>query len=199
MSFYSSHTEQALTALLREGDEGAFVEIYRRNWQRMYNTAYKRLKDPFQCEDLVQNIFTDIWERRTDLLIANLQAYLQTAVRFQVIKYSTRMSDVAPFADILESSLASAIGTDDPLIENELLDLVKLWIAALPAKRREIFVLYYLEDLSSDQIAERIGISQKTVQNQLATATNTLRAQLSKVLMLCLILQLPVRLEDFSK
>lgn len=109
------------------------------------------------------------------------------------------MSDVAPFADILESSLASAIGTDDPLIENELLDLVKLWIAALPEKRREIFVLYYLEDLSSDQIAERIGISQKTVQNQLATATNTLRSQLSKVLMLCLILQLPIQLEDFSK
>jgi RNA polymerase sigma-70 factor (ECF subfamily) len=196
MSFYKNHTEQELTALLREGSEPAFVEIYRRNWQRMYNTAYKRLKDPFQCEDLVQNIFTDLWEKRTEILINNLQAYLQTAVRFQVIKYSTRTSNVSHFADILETTLASAGNTDDPIIENELLELVRLWVAALPEKRREIFILYYMEEHPSDRIAELLGISQKTVQNQLATAANALRSQLSKVFLISLILQFPTRMME---
>ncbi|MFN8345246.1 MAG: sigma-70 family RNA polymerase sigma factor [Spirosomataceae bacterium] len=191
MSINKNHSEQELTALLREGNETAFVEIYRRNWQRMYNTAYKRLKDAYQCEDLVQNIFTDLWERRTEILIGNLQAYLQTAVKFQVIKYSTRTSDVSPFVEILETTLASADNTDDPIIENELSELVRLWVAALPEKRREIFVLYYMEEHSSHRIAELLGISQKTVQNQLATAANALRSQLSKVLLVSLILQLP--------
>lgn len=194
MYFYGNHTEQELTALLYEGNEAAFVEIYRRNWQRMYSTAYKRLKDPYVCEDLVQNIFTDLWDRRTEVLIGNLQAYLQTAVRFQVIKYSTRASDVSPFSDLIETTLTSAISPDDSLIENELLELVRLWIAALPEKRREIFILYYMEDLTSDRIAELLGISQKTVQNQLATAANTLRSQLSKMLLLCLLLQLSTRI-----
>lgn len=196
MYFYGNHTEQELTALLYEGDETAFVEIYRRNWQRMYNTAYKRLKDAYQCEDLVQNIFTDLWERRTAMLIGNLQAYLQTAVRFQVIKYSTRTSDVSPFADILESTLASAGNTDDPIIENELSELVRVWVAALPEKRREIFILYYMEEHPSDRIAELLGISQKTVQNQLATAANSLRSQLTKVLLISLMLQLPTRMME---
>ncbi len=196
MFLYKNHTEQELTALLREGDETAFVEIYRRNWQRMYNTAYKRLKDAYQCEDIVQNIFTDLWERRTEILIGNLQAYLQTAVKFQVIKYSTRTSNVSPFVDILETTIVSTGNADDPIIENELLELVRLWVAALPEKRREIFVLYYMEEHPSDRIAELLGISQKTVQNQLATATNALRSQLSKVLLICLILQLPTRIME---
>lgn len=196
MPFYKNHTEQELTALLREGDATAFVEIYRRNWQRMYNTAYKRLKDPYQCEDLVQNIFTDLWERRTEVLIGNLQAYLQTAVRFQVVKYTTRTSNVSPFADILETTLASAGNTDDSIIENELLELVRLWVAALPEKRREIFILYYMEEHSSERIAELLGISQKTVQNQLATATGALRSQLSKVLLVCLMLQFSTRMME---
>jgi RNA polymerase sigma factor (sigma-70 family) len=131
-----------------------------------------------------------------EVLIGNLQAYLQTAVRFQVIKYSTRASDVSPFSDLIKTTLTSAISPDDSLIENELLELVRLWIAALPEKRREIFILYYMEDLTSDRIAELLGISQKTVQNQLATAANTLRSQLSKMLLLCLLLQLSTRIME---
>lgn len=65
MASYGTHSELQLTALLREGDGEAFVEIYRRNWRMMYNAAFKRLHDEKQCEDLVQNVFTDLWARRS--------------------------------------------------------------------------------------------------------------------------------------
>ena len=184
MSSYQHHSEQQLTALLREGDEEAFVEIYRRNWRRMYNAAFRRLHDENQCEDLVQNIFTDLWERRREADIENLPAYLHTAVRFQVIRQVTRSQGVSPLAENLESALISPLRSEDPLIEKETLEIVKLWIAALPEKRREIFLMYYTEELSSSRIAEVLGVSQKTVQNQIATATNSIREQLSKILFL---------------
>jgi len=60
----------------------------------------------------------------------------------------------------------------------------------LPEKRREIFTMYYMEELSSAQIAELLGISQKTVQNQITTATNHIREQLFKILFLVLIIQI---------
>lgn len=187
MSSYRNHSELQLTALLQEGDGEAFVEIYRRNWRMMYNAAFKRLRDEKQCEDLVQNVFTDLWERRGEVDIDNLPAYLGTAVRFQVIKHSTRTRDASPLTDTLESTLISSLRSEDPLIEKETLEIVKLWIAALPEKRREIFLMYYMEELSSSKIAEVLGVSRKTVQNQIATATSSIRDQLSKILFLYIV------------
>ncbi len=153
----------------------------------MYNSAFKRLHDEKQCEDLVQNVFADLWERRGEAEIENLAAYLNTAVRFQVIKHSTRTRGASPLTDNLESTLISSLCPEDPLIEQEILEIVKLWIAALPEKRREIFLMYYKEELSSSRIAEVLGVSRKTVQNQIATATNSIRDQLSKILFLYVI------------
>lgn len=153
----------------------------------MYNSAFKRLHDEKQCEDLVQNVFTDLWERRGEVDIENLPAYLHTAVRFQVIRHSTRTRAASPLTDNLESILISPLQPEDPLIEQEILEIVRLWIAALPEKRREIFLMYYTEELSSSRIAEVLGVSRKTVQNQIATATNSIRDQLSKILFLYII------------
>ena len=182
MSSYSNHSELQLTALLREGDGEAFLEIYRRNWRMMDNSACNRLHDEKQCEDLVQNVFTDLWARRGEVEIENLPAYLNTAVRFQVIRHSTRTPGASPLTDYLESTLISPQRSEDPLIEKETLEIITLWIAALPEKRREIFLVHYMEELSSSRIAEVLGVSQKTVQNQIATATNSIRDQLSKIL-----------------
>lgn len=186
MSLYQNHSEQELSALLRTGDREAFVEIYRRNWRSLYNAAFRRLQDEPLCEDLVQNVFTDLWERRDEIVIENLPAYLHTAVRFQVIKCAARAHPVFPLVGDLESRLLSPLRAEDPLIEQETLDLVKLWVAALPEKRREIFLMYYTEELSSAKIAELLGVSRKTVQNQIAAATSRIRDQLSKVLFLFL-------------
>ncbi len=187
MLSYNNHSELQLAALLREGDGEAFVEIYRRNWRMMYNSAFKRLRDEKQCEDLVQNVFTDLWARRGEVDIENLSAYLNTAVKFQVIRHSTRTPGASPLTDNLEGTLISPLRSEDPLIEKETLEIIQLWIAALPEKRREIFLMYYMEELSSSRIAEVLGVSQKTVQNQVATATNSIRDQLSKILFLYII------------
>jgi RNA polymerase sigma-70 factor (family 1) len=174
-------TDHELTTLLSKGDEEAFVEIYRRYWRRLYNSAFKRLKDEDQCEDVVQNIFTDLWERRNGLEITNIEAYLTTAVRFQVIKFSSRNLSKNHFVDLVETTLTSSLLTDSSLLDDELAELLRLWMSALPEKRRKIFVMHFIEGLDTNHIAEQLGLSQKTVQNQLAVTSGALRNQILRV------------------
>jgi RNA polymerase sigma-70 factor (ECF subfamily) len=63
----------------------------------------------------------------------------------------------------------------------EMQQLIELWIETLPVKRKEIFILYYREQLTTQEIAERLNLSQKTVQNQLGLAFNDLRGKLPDV------------------
>ena len=93
MPGYKKFCDADLVVFLIEGDEKAFTELYRRHWQNMFNSAYKRLHNTAQSQDIVQNIFADLWERKGDVYIENIQAYLHTAVRFQVFKQSSRQPE----------------------------------------------------------------------------------------------------------
>lgn len=176
-----------LYSLAKSGDESAFTMLYRRHWQSLFNGAYKRLQCKDQSQDIVQNIFIDFWERRNSLNVCNVQAYLHTAVRFQVFKFTARQPQNAQLLHNFEASLAATGHADDGVLEEEVQTLLSLWIEALPGKRREIFLQHYFEGLSTSQIAERLNITQKTVQNQLNTATIELRTKFDKILCLDLI------------
>lgn len=172
--------EQSLFALLREGDESAFEQIYKLYWTQLFNAAYKRLPEKEKCKDIIQNVFTDLWNRRETLELANPAAYLHTAVRFQVLKQISKNSKNSAFTATFEAELISPLATDGEVLEKEVRVLIELFIKALPQKRREIFLLYYFKGLNTAQIATQLNVSQKTVQNQLATASNALRLRLTQ-------------------
>ena len=180
--------EQRLFALLREGDESAFEQIYKLYWTQLFNTAYKRLPEKEKCNDIIQNVFTDLWNRRTTLDLDNPSAYLHTAVRFQVLKQVSRNPKNNAFTDSFETELISPLTTDGEVLEKEVKVLIELFIKALPQKRRDIFLMYYFKGLSTSQISSQLNVSQKTVQNQLATASNALRLRLTQLFLSMLIL-----------
>ena len=180
--------EQTLFALLREGDESAFEQIYKLYWTQLFNTAYKRLPEKEKCNDIIQNVFTDLWNRRATLDLDNPSAYLHTAVRFQVLKQVSRSPKNNAFTESFEAELISPLTTDGEVLEKEVKVLIELFIKALPQKRRDIFLMYYFKGLSTSQIANQLNVSQKTVQNQLATASNALRLRLTQLFLSMLIL-----------
>ena len=180
--------EQSLFALLRQGDESAFEQIYKLYWTQLFNTAYKRLPEKEKCKDIIQNVFTDLWNRRATLDLANPAAYLHTAVRFQVLKQISKNSKSSAFTATFETELISPLATDAEVLEKEVRVLIELFINALPQKRRDIFLMHYFKGLSTSQIATQLNVSQKTVQNQLTTASNALRLRLTQLLLSMLIL-----------
>lgn len=178
LSSISSYDDKDLLALLSESNHLAFQEIWGRYWQLIYNTAYKRLKNSNLCQDAVQDIFADLWLRRETLDISNLPAYLNKAIRYKVFKVLADTKADTPFFDIFENMADTAVGADNNVLEKELFDLAALWLESLPEKRRQVFLMRYTEGLSTKEIAQRLSISQKTVQNHLGRATNSLNEQL---------------------
>lgn len=176
-----------LIALIRQDDCNSFAKIYERHWQDLFNTAYKRNRNREQCRDIVQNVFTDLWNRRKTLIIVDLPAFLHTAIRFQVFKLIKQQPEQATLLELFDDIITSPVHSDDTILEKEVLALVGIWIEALPAKRRKIFLLHYMEDLSTKEIASYLNISQKTVQNQLNTASHNLRIRLAHFLSLLLL------------
>ncbi|QEC44036.1 RNA polymerase sigma factor [Pseudobacter ginsenosidimutans] len=178
MSPFLSYNDQELLAQMTQNNHKAFEELWNRYWELAFNVAYKRLKDEDQCQDLVQDLFIDLWDRRAKLFIDNFPAYLNSAIRYKVYKVLSRKNTDAPYYEAFDELVATAMGADNAVVEKELQDLATAWLNTLPAKRKEIFLLYFRENLSTKEIADRLNISQKTVQNQIGTSSKELRKKL---------------------
>ncbi|MBN8880493.1 MAG: sigma-70 family RNA polymerase sigma factor [Sphingobacteriales bacterium] len=178
-----NHTDNELLQLLSQGDKEAFDTLYTRYWKEMFMSAYQRLKDVDQCKDIIQDIWADIWVRRGSVEIQNLRSYLLSAVRFQVFKMIERGQDSPTFFAPFQQMAFTGTGADGSVMEKELAALFRSWLNTLPEKRREIFILHFANKLSVKEIAERLNISTKTVQNQLGTAVSDLRSRLAGILL----------------
>ena len=187
------HLSNDLLLLLQigQGNQQAFNALYEKYWGKLYTDAYRRLKDDAQAKDIVQDIFTHLWLNRETLHIDNLPAYLSTAVRNKVIKTTTRQNLAHPFFTILETIAEKKLLADADLLWKDFFQSYETLLASLPPKRQAIFRLHFHEDLPTKEIAAQLGLSRKTVQNQLGKAIEKLRVSLLQLLSSVLIL-LPV-------
>ncbi|QNK64440.1 sigma-70 family RNA polymerase sigma factor [Pedobacter sp. PAMC26386] len=182
-STYSSWNDTQLTASMISGDQAAFDEIYKRCWKKLYNESFKRLKNMEQVEELVQSVFVDLWvkkERKNNIL--NIYAYLVTAVRYQVYMLYKKSRTLPQFEEPLDHMAVSYNGADSLINEKEIRNYIAVWLAMQPEKRGEIFRMKFMDEYTTKEISEKLGVSQKTVQNQVTTSHASLR-QFSKKLM----------------
>lgn len=184
------HTENRLLELVGHHDREAFELLYRRYWSQLYDAAFQRLKNGQQAEDIVQEIFIALWMHKDPLQIDNLPAYLHTAVRNRVLNYVARNKIADSFYEPLASLLSETATADSALRQKELLELMKAYIGSLPEKRKQIFALYLYHNLSTREIAERLHISQKTVQNQLHATMKGLRSRMVPFLLMALLIRI---------
>jgi len=164
--------------LLLQDDSIAFEEIFHRYWAPLLDTAYRRTKNLDQSKDIVQDVLTDLWQRRGKVNIENLGAYLNTAVRFQFFKLVSRKKSAPLIFELLDTITSLEYSAENNIQEKELQELLGEWLNTLPKKRKEIFILHYREDMTTKEIADHLNISQKTVQNQLGRATNDLHEKM---------------------
>lgn len=183
-----SYPDDQLLAFLKEDSREAFTVIYQKFWPSLYSSAFKRLRDKSMSKDVIQNVFADLWNRREALVIQNLSSYLHSAVRFQVFTQTAKKPLGTVLFEELEEVLNSPLQSDSGLIDDELAKMLEMWIMALPEKRRKIFLMHYFEELSTQEIANQLNISQKTVQNQLNTASTYIRARFAHLLTVSVLL-----------
>ncbi|MES2109925.1 MAG: RNA polymerase sigma-70 factor [Bacteroidota bacterium] len=187
MSPYRSHTDQELADLLKSGDQAAFAEIYERYWSVLFLHARNLLRDNEEARDIVQELFTSLWQRSNSIEATNtsLSAYLYKATRNKVFDHLKHKKVVKDYLDSLNEFLEEGtIETDTLVREKELAAVIEKEIALLPKKMRVIFELSRKQHLSYQQIAGQLDISEHTVKSQVSNALRILRTKVGPTVML---------------
>lgn len=174
-------SDKELLNQFRQGSKLAFEALYNRYFPRLYQHAFKMLKDQDEAQDLVQELFTSFWVKGKDLdLTANVSSYLYAATRNRVLNlfehnrvHDHYISSLGEFLSYVEVSV------DELVIEKELAEIIEGEVRQMPPKMREIFELSRKDDLSHKEIADYLEISDKTVKKQISNALKILRMKIS--------------------
>lgn len=180
MAAYSTYTDQELTVLLKQGDGNAFTEIYDRYWTALYLHGRKLLRDDVEAEDVVQDLFVQLWNNR-EMLSFNvaLSSYLYRSTRNKILNQIAHKKIVTDYQRSLAKYIEEGKPTTDELLrEKELALLIEHEITLLPPKMREVFEMSRKQHLSYKQIGEILGISDETVRRQVSNALAVLRTKL---------------------
>ena len=162
---------------LKRGDKLVFEDIYREYYVPLcyYCARYvERIED---AEEIVQDLFVKLWDKHAELEInSSLKAYLYRAVQNYALNFLSKQKTKEKYRIVNEKQTFSSF--DNGLVkleEAELQVILKHAILKLPEKRREIFELSRFEGLKNINIASRLSISVKTVENQMTKALKYLR------------------------
>jgi RNA polymerase sigma-70 factor (ECF subfamily) len=178
---YNTLDDKELLELLRENNTHALAAIYDRYWSKLYLQAYNVVRDRHVSEDIVQEIIVQLWIKRSAIQIKCLDAYLYTAVRYQVFKIIRSYKIIE---SLKTEDISSVNDTDQTLMKKDMQKRLDEGISQLPVKCREVFKLSRRDHLSTKEIAVRLGIAPKTVENQLTIALRRLRSIISQLLFL---------------
>ncbi|MCC5936818.1 MAG: RNA polymerase sigma-70 factor [Lunatimonas sp.] len=170
-------SDRELLSLIASDDVQAFQKLYHRYWDQLIKHAYVRLGDVSTCEDLVQDIFVDIWNKRKAIVVhSNVKAYLLTAVKYQVYRVIDRRQQSC---DLESSGLAEHMQDESDLLSfEELYHRIEVVVEKLPPRQREIFKLSRFGNLSTQEIAEKLQLAPQTVHNKIHQSLTFIKAEL---------------------
>jgi len=174
-------TELQLLSNLRLGQEDALRQIFDQHYPLLLADIYRLIPDENTCQDLAQELFVDLWNKRQTLDIhSSLRAYLRRAAVNKALNFikANRRIKFEPADEI--NQIADTTATDRQKREKQdsLEDALHLAIEQLPEKCRLVFNLSRFEQLSHREIAEKLDISVKTIENQITKAMKLLREAL---------------------
>jgi RNA polymerase sigma-70 factor (ECF subfamily) len=179
---YGDLTDEQLMALLKIGHDEAFDCLYYRYRNKLVSIAYNRLKSKEIAEELVQDVFADVWQKRFRLQLRNkLSSYLCTAIKYAALDYIRAQKTKDKYiAEMLKTSDATTSSIEG-LYVDELDYHLNKSIDALPEKCREVFILSRFEDNSVREISEKLNISPETAKYHIAHALKRLRVSLKHI------------------
>lgn len=174
------HDSSFLLERLKAGDRKIFTQLFDYYYSALVIFADRYLHDLGSAEDTVQSVFVKMWENRQNLKTASVRFHLINAVRNSCIdlirKEGTREKYMQ--RQIRQSFHAG----EDFWAESELKEMIETAIGRLPDRCREIFLLSRFEGLNSKEIAQKLQLSQRTVETQITNALKILRKELKDYL-----------------
>lgn len=173
-------------------DEQAFQTLHEQTWEEIFTLAYRKLKDEDEAYDLVQELYMELWEKRSLFPPEEVtKPWLKKRLWYSILSYfrnsgirQKQMDDFQAFVESEVESLYRDAQEDLQLGESEkafqaVLDEIALVVADMPARMQQIYILNKEQHISISEIADRLGISPHTVRYHLQEALKRLRSTLS--------------------
>lgn len=181
---------------IKSGDQKAFELLFAVYFPRLNDFARKVVKDDVISQDIVQEVFVKVWEKRNKIESINLEAFFFRLVRNRCIDYinhlkivNNRMQEIHLSSKYEELYRIDFAGNEPyVLIEQELKIKIEKTIHSLPDRCREVFILSRMDGLKNKEIAEKLDINIKNVERHLARAMQSFRKNFTEGLPIALII-----------
>ena len=171
--------DDELFAAVKLNDKKAFNLLYERYWAVVYKKTFLYLHDTEACMGIVNDIFVNIWEKRSALNIITFKNYLTAAARYRVYNF-IKANNTSRLTYVEDYEKFANLNTDHNTAESNIYALelnndLDALLGKLPAKCKEIFLLSRVNHLTNTEIALKLSISKRTVENQISTALRYLK------------------------
>jgi RNA polymerase sigma-70 factor (ECF subfamily) len=174
-------TDQDVLNRLVKGDKSALQILFNNYYTDLVRFGIKYVKNHEISEELVQEVFINIWERHQSLVItSSLKSYLFTSVKYRAFNYLRLQMPKEKLMENIEL-LDTFANTEDYQVSPELKKEVSKAIDSLPTKCRAILIMSKMDGMSHREIAKELGVSEKTVENQITIAFKKLRVALEPI------------------
>lgn len=175
-------SENDLLESIRLGDKAALEQLFEQYWAFLYQLAVQKTGVDSEAEDMVQELFVEIWRRATPVVLTtSLRTYLVSCLYLKVLNHfrqkGFRQRHYAAFARF-SSAYTATMDMDSPDFETayaELQKVVEGVVSRMPGQMRTVFLLKHYQGQSVNHIAEQLKISPETVKSHLKTAMSRLR------------------------
>ena len=178
----NSENEKTLVLELKTGDETAFKKLFHQYYNKIFFYALSYLKIKEDAEEIVHDTFVQIWNAKKNLNNdKSFEAYVRTISRNLIYNQIKKKSYHQLYLDYVKAKKENAsYNTEEQINFAELKQLTNEAFENLPPRRREIYRLSRMEGLSHQEIAENLGISIRTVKDQMSKALTDIRRYLAK-------------------
>jgi RNA polymerase sigma-70 factor (family 1) len=170
----------ALLQRVSSGDALAYRQLFDGYRKRVFSFAFYLIKNEAQAEDITQDIFAKIWEKRIELAkVLNFNAWLKTIVRNHTYSLLRRVAlERIVLGHIKEGLPSDDRRTEDAAIIRDYEELLYKTIQSLPEQQRKVYLLSRQEGLKHQEIAEKMGLTVNTVKNYIKIALAKIRQSL---------------------
>jgi RNA polymerase sigma-70 factor (family 1) len=186
---FKERTDEELVVLLQQGKNKAFDELYIRYRDLLVNFVYRRVKSVSVAEEIVQEVFANLWERRKVLVIQKkFSSYVYTSVRYVTLDYFKSNTITEEYVQEVVDSFSNAMknATEDYIFYEELQEALQKSTALLPPKAKEVFILSRYENYTNKEISAELNISIETVKYHINYAVKFMRSNLREFYFLTL-------------
>ncbi len=166
-------SDWSLLQSIKQKDEQAMAGLFARHSRLVYSVALRVLKDPHLAEDVLQEVFMQMWRKPVELLSdgGNFPAYLAVATRNRCIDMLRQQK---PMDDVDGLQIASKYNLANDAEQHILLDRVRAAVGELPREQRSSMEMAFFDGLTHTEIAQQTGLPLGTVKTRIRTALQRL-------------------------